>query len=64
MCARLHAGVCVSMTCGNDVHLFNLPSRVRMVGRKVKTPLSQAYDFFFPLFWPFQVWFLQAVSFV
>jgi len=38
--------VCVSVTCCFDVHLFNLPPRVRTVRRKVKTPLSQAYDFF------------------
>lgn len=62
MCA--HTDAFVSMTFCIDVHLFNLPLRVRTVHRKVKTPLSQAYDFFFPLFWPFQVWFLQAVSFV
>lgn len=61
---RLGVCTCVSMTCCIDIHLFNLPPRVRTVRRKVKTPLSQAYDFFFPLFWPFQVWFLQAVSFV
>lgn len=46
VCARVHAGVCVSVTCCIDVHLFNLPPRVRTVHRKVKTPLSQAYDFF------------------
>lgn len=46
MCVRACTRVCVSMTCGIDVPLFNLPSRVRTVGRKVKTPLSQAYDFF------------------
>lgn len=42
----VHTGACVSMTCCIDVHLFNLPLRVRTVRRKVKTPLSQAYDFF------------------
>lgn len=41
-CTRM----CASMTCCIDVHLFNLPPRVRTVRRKVKTPLSQASDFF------------------
>lgn len=34
------------MTFVVDVHLFNLPLRVRTVRRKVKTPLSQAHEFF------------------
>lgn len=33
------------MTCCIEVHLFNLPLRVRMVRRKVKTPFSQAQAF-------------------
>ena len=46
VCAGVHRDICVSMTCCIDVHLFSLPPRVRTVCRKVKTPLSQAYDFF------------------
>lgn len=49
VCMHMYMGVLVfvSMTCCIDVHLFSLPPRVRTVFRKVKTPLSQAYDFFF-----------------
>lgn len=36
---------CVSMMCCIDINLFNRTPRVRSVHLKVKTPLSQAYDF-------------------
>lgn len=49
VCVHAHARGCMPMTCCIDIHLFNLPPWVRTVCRKVKTPLSQAYDFF-PLF--------------
>lgn len=43
---QLQTTVCVSVARCIHVHLFNLPLRVRTVHRKVKTLLSQAYDFF------------------
>ncbi len=71
--ARLHVRVCVhahgcTRMCVYDVLYWrsfvqSSPTGENGPSESENTTFSGIW-FFFPLFWPFQVWFLQAVSFV
>lgn len=67
ICVCAHARGCMRM-CVYDVlrwrsFVHSSPTGENGPSESENTTFSGIF-FFFPLFWPFQVWFLQAVSFV